>query len=131
MQKFTFKKEERLCSEKLLGLLYKNGSSFLLYPYRFTWMFNPHEQAYPVQVVVGVPKKRFKRSVDRNLLKRRIKECYRLQKQELLYQPLESRGQYLLLGVNYVGKEILEHDHLCARLQKAMALLLTKLGESK
>lgn len=106
---YNFQKEERLCSKRLLDELFTNGSSFLLYPFRVSWeISSDEEQLFPVQVVIGVPKKRFKHSVDRNLIKRRIKEAYRLNKELLLYQPLLQKQTRLILAIHYVGKEA--HD---------------------
>lgn len=106
----TFKKEERLCSTKLLDKLFHNGSSFLLYPYRITWLVNP-EQAVPVQVVIQVSKRRYKRAVDRNLIKRRIRELYRTHKSAELYSFIRAESP-ILLGISYIGKEILTSKEL-------------------
>lgn len=108
VQNFQFKKEERLCSEKLLNELFTNGSSFLCYPFRVTWLpVTTDSQIFPIQVVISVPKKRFKLSVHRNLIKRRIKEAYRLNK-SFIYEVLDQNQQKIVLGLNYVGKEIHE-----------------------
>lgn len=101
----NFTKEERLCSRKLLDLLFKNGSSFLVYPFRVSYLFIPEKNAFPVQVVVNVSKKRFKRAHDRNLIKRRIREAYRLLKSSALYPLLNHPDQLLLLSLQFVGKE--------------------------
>ena len=85
---YTFKKEERLCNKKLIDKLFHNGSSFLCYPYRVSWLAVAEVVEFPVQVLIAVPKKRYKRAIDRNLLKRRIREAYRLNKQEHLYSHL-------------------------------------------
>ena len=103
---FTFKKEERLCSKKLLDGLFSNGSSFLVYPFKVTHLRQTLEVKYPVQVVIVVPKRRFKRANQRNLIKRRIREAYRLHKSELLYPFLQEQKIQLLLSFQYVGKEI-------------------------
>ena len=108
---YTFKKEERLCSKKLLDELFRNGSSFLLYPYRITWKFLPLPENVPVQVVISVPKRKFKRAHDRNLLKRRIKEAYRLHKGELLYPFIKDNVQ-LSLAISYIGKEITNYHFM-------------------
>jgi len=107
MARYTFKKEERLCNKRLLAQLYQSGSSFLLYPYKVVFLpYTPLNA--PVQVVISVSKRRFKKAVERNLLKRRIREAYRLRKAEQLYTFLEDKATGLLLSIQYVGKEI--HD---------------------
>lgn len=123
INKNTFSKEERLCSKKLLTELFTNGSSFLVYPYRITWMAATPEQTMPAQVVIGVSKKKFKRSVDRNLIKRKIKEAYRLNKAELFYSYLISGDKKILLSLNYIGKEILEYSIINTKLKAAFATL--------
>ncbi|RBQ09092.1 ribonuclease P protein component [Pedobacter miscanthi] len=102
---YTFRKEERLCSRKHLDLLFKNGSSFLLYPFRVSYLFIDEPAAVQAQVVINVPKKRYKRAVDRNLLKRRIREAYRLNKQDKLYLPLPADRGLLLFSIQFVGKD--------------------------
>lgn len=102
---YTFRKEERLCSRKHLELLFKNGSSFLLYPFRVSYLFIDQPADVPAQVVINVPKKRYKRAVDRNLLKRRIREAYRLNKQNQLYLPLPTDKGLLLFSIQFVGKD--------------------------
>ena len=101
----TFNKEERLCSRKSLDLLFKNGSSFLLYPFRVSYLLSGSNTSVPVQVVINVPKKRYKRAVDRNLLKRRTREAYRLHKQDHLYNHLNFPDQVLLLSIQFIGKQ--------------------------
>nr|WP_315418887.1 ribonuclease P protein component [uncultured Pedobacter sp.] len=102
---YTFKKEERLCSRKHLDLLFKNGSSFLLYPFRISYLFVDAPANVQAQVVINVPKKRYKRAVDRNLLKRRIREAYRLNKQDKFYMSLPADRGLLLFSIQFVGKD--------------------------
>ena len=118
-----FYKEERLCSKKSLDLLFKNGSSFLLYPFRVTYFFVAEPHQFPAQVVINVAKKRYKHAVDRNLIKRRTREAYRLQKQELLYSFLADKPELLLLSLQYVGKQKYEY----AFFEKKLAQALKKL----
>ena len=123
-----FYKEERLCSKKSLDLLFKKGSSFLLYPYRATFIFDAQPHQFPAQVVINVAKKRYKHAVDRNLIKRRTREAYRLQKNALLYQALANREELLLLGLQYVGKEIYPYTFLEKRLGQLFKKLLVQIN---
>ena len=125
----TFYKEERLCSRKSLDLLFKNGSSFLLYPFRFSYLFVADKPSYPAQVVINVSKKRFRRAHDRNLIKRRTREAYRLHKSEELYPLLTVPGRLLLLSIQYVGKEHHEYVYFEKKLIAAFRKLRTNLAE--
>lgn len=109
---YTFRKEERLCSRKHLELLFKNGSSFLLYPFRVSYIFVEDKIEVPVQVVINVPKKRYKKAVDRNLLKRRIREAYRLNKLERFYSWLPEDKGLLLFSIQFVGKDKYEFSFI-------------------
>ncbi|PWS30128.1 ribonuclease P protein component [Pedobacter paludis] len=113
---YTFKKEERLCSRKYLDLLFKNGSSFLLYPFRISYIFIDLPADVQAQVVINVPKKRYKRAVDRNLLKRRIREAYRLNKQENFYNQLPTDKGLLLFSIQFVGKDKYEFEFIQKKL---------------
>lgn len=124
----TFTKEERLCSKRLLDLLFKNGSSFLLYPYRVSYLFVADDSEVPAQVVINVSKRRYKRAVDRNLIKRRTREAYRLQKQEELYAYLNNPERKLLVALQFVGKQKYEFDFLERKLRAALIKLRSKLS---
>ena len=125
---YTFKKEERLCSKRLLDELFRNGSSFLLYPFRITWSNLSPSLNVPAQVVISVPKRKFKRAHDRNLLKRRIREAYRLHKSEFLY-PFITCDRPISLGVSYVGKDIGDYQFLEKKLILVFERLKSIYGE--
>lgn len=93
--KNSFGKEEKLCSDKDIDLLYKTGHSFLCHPIVIYHL--PQSHLSISKVLVSVSKKKFKRAVDRNLLKRRMREAYRLNK-SILNVPS-------FLGFVYVGNE--------------------------
>jgi ribonuclease P protein component len=72
---YTFKKEERLCSKVLIKKLFDQGAAISQAPFRTLWMETSFEAKVPLQIVISVPKKRFKRAVDRNTIKRQIREA--------------------------------------------------------
>ena len=80
-------------------------------------------QNVPVQVLFAVAKKRYKRAVDRNVLKRRMREAYRLHKQELLYDFLTQADKSITLSISYIGKEINEYKLIEKKMLKLFDLL--------
>lgn len=121
---YTFTKEERLCSKRLIESLFRNGSSFVVYPYRIVLLYRPlvQQDAVPAQCIISVSKRRFRKAVDRNAIKRRIREAYRLQKSEL-YNFLQEHSLHLLLAFQYVGKEKEPYTMLYQRMGKVLTKL--------
>ena len=103
-RRHTFPKEEHLCRKKLIEELFsKQGSSFGVYPLRIVWIKSETSTTAPPQVLISVSKRTFKRAVDRNRLKRLIREAYRLNKYRLTEQP--EGHPIALLGIIFTGKE--------------------------
>ncbi len=120
----TFSKDERLGSHRLISRLFAEGSTIHLKPFRGTWMHASFDGPSPVQVLMGVPKYNFKKAVHRNMIRRRMKEAYRLNK-HLLYDSLNAKRQQLVLSITYTAKEILPFDLI----QGKIILLLQRLTE--
>jgi ribonuclease P protein component len=106
MVRYTLSKQERLCSLKGIEALFKEGQSLAKYPVRLVWqeMDDPEAKEYPVQVMFSVSGKKFPRAVDRNRIKRLMREGYRLYKPTLY--SLLPQGKYYQLALIYTGTEI-------------------------
>ena len=122
-----FRKSERLCSKKDIQSLFEQGKSFGVYPFRLIWLRYDEETISPARIVVSIPKKRFKRAVKRNLLRRRIKESYRLRKGGF-YKELDHLNTKVNFVVIYTGDTVLNYHELD---RKISSLLLRFLKEIK
>ena len=122
MSTYSFSKEEKLCSQKIIGDIFLSGTSFLCYPLKVVWKYEDLHTPYPASVVFSVPKRLFKRAHDRNLLKRQLREIYRYRKQDL-YQGLELNNRKIAMMIVYIAKDKLEFTQL----EDAMTKVITKL----
>lgn len=104
MGSFSFPKSERLYKKKDIQELFDKGSSFYLYPFRVIVQKQPESTIN--QVLFSVSKKNFKRAVDRNLIKRRMREAYRLNKSALPEAPK------LQMAYIYTAKDILDFGQI-------------------
>ena len=122
-KKHGFPKEEHLCRKKLIDELFgKRGSSFGIYPLRLVWLPAAAPTTAPPQVLISVSKRTFKRAVDRNRLKRLIREAYRLNK----FRLLEGGHAVAQLGILYTGKEKSELPLLEKKLNSGLIRLRTE-----
>jgi ribonuclease P protein component len=123
----TFRKAERLCSKIVMEKLFKSGRSFTLFPFRVVWLMEGVASSFPVQVAFAVPKKIFKRAVDRNKLKRRAREAYRKTKHGL-YELLEKRDKKIALLLIYTAKEKLEYEFIANKINLIIERLLNEIS---
>lgn len=105
-ESFRFQKKERLSNKKMIDALFLKGASFHLYPFAVKYLLDPRAEVDCHQVMVSISKKRFKRAVDRNRLKRLIREAYRLNRSHLL--PRDAEHGFFSIAYIYVAKEM--HD---------------------
>lgn len=108
-QRFFFRKKERLSSKRIFTHLFEHGSSLRVGVLKFFYLLDLPENLSdtPVSVAVVAPKRAFKKAPDRNLLKRRMREAYRLNS-HLLYDEVQRSPQNLVLLIKYNIRSIKE-----------------------
>jgi ribonuclease P protein component len=129
--KLTLPKTERLSSKISIDRLFARGQSFVVFPYRVVYTLMPAEGRFAepgAAMLVSVPKKRFKRAVKRNLLRRRSKEAYRLNKLELT-ELLKSAGLHADIAFLYLDKEVRDYDKMEPKMREALQTLARRVGE--
>lgn len=120
----TLVKAERLKSRKIIGKLFAGSDTFAAYPVRAIWIsIDPRKSEFPIQVTVSVPKKNFPSAVLRNRIRRRIREAYRLHKNQL-YAQLEHTEKQFALILLYTGKE----EFPFAEIETSLKRILQKLA---
>jgi len=121
-EKNTFKKEERLKSRKLIESLFADGSVINQFPFRLIYKIGEYNSSDSVsKIAVSVSKRNFKRAVDRNYIKRKLRESFRKNKSSL-YEFLQKNNQNAYFIVIYIAKEDIAYQDI----EKEMRLLLNK-----
>jgi ribonuclease P protein component len=124
----TFRKQERLSGRTLISSLFQEGRS--IQTPGFTIYFKEAEgQVNPARVAFSVPRRLFRRAVDRNLLKRRIREAYRLCKADF-YNRIQKTGKQVTLVIIYRKKEISDFRSIRLSLIEALELVERKLKKN-
>lgn len=116
---FTLKKHEILRSKKIIQELFDNGSSFFLYPFKVFYLPNLTQNTN--QVLFTVSKRYYKRAVDRNLIRRRIREAYRLNKNYLIADQHELFS--LSIALIYISKSKLPYSEIENKLKQVFTRL--------
>lgn len=118
---FSFLKIERLCSKTAIDALFANGKSKTQFPIKLIYKLAEFESPFPIRAMFVVPKKKHKRANKRNIIKRRMREAYRLNKQTL-YNSV-SNSKYDIMFV-YLSNEVSDY----ALIESKMVLLINQMG---
>ncbi len=123
---YRLPKSERLHADKLIKELFNEGSSFFLYPFKVQFLVKNEQGNGTSQVLFSVSKKKIKRAVGRNFVKRRIREAYRLNK-----YLIPSTAPTMSIGFIYVSSELMEFPEIQAKLILALRKLASIVSENQ
>ena len=123
MPDLSLSRSEKLKSKKMISRIFDQGASSFKYPLRLKYMILPtdHVEEAGVKVAFSVPKRRIAKAVHRNLIKRRMKEAYRLNRKELTLK--EEAKHNMLLVFIYQANEILEYTNIEKSVVKLMKII--------
>jgi ribonuclease P protein component len=125
---FSFKKAERLCSKKIIDKLFLEGKSVFSFPVKIVYLETQLPVKVSVQAGFSVGKRNFKRAVQRNLIKRRMREVYRLNKSNFYDAIGEKQVAVFFI---FTGKTIPDYNQIEVAVKKGMKKLLSELNASK
>lgn len=120
MKSNSLHKSERLDKKKLIEKLFGGGArSFSVFPLRVVYLTLDNVQDEHAAILVSVSKRRFKRAVKRNRVKRQIREAYRLNKQPLL-QTLREHNLHIAIAFIYLSDELTDSSLIAERMKTAL-----------
>lgn len=116
----TFSKEERLCSRKIIEQLFGNGQSLFSHPVKLIYIEREaDEKFFPAEAMFVVPKKNFKSAVDRNRLKRQMRESYRLIKNSFYEKCIADKKRFAIAFI-YVAKDFTDYKIISTKINKLL-----------
>lgn len=125
-ERFTLSKEERICSKKLINELFTgNGRSMTAFPLRVVFMKRTIVDDQPhAAMLVSVPKRYFKHAVDRNRVKRQVREAFRRNK-SIITQNLTDDHEAVAMAFVWLTNE----KYPSSEVENRMVRLLTRISE--
>jgi ribonuclease P protein component len=121
--RYTFPKSERLSSKTIIEALFTQGVTIKRYPFVIKYLPLREPQDKVTQVLFSVSKRNFKRAVDRNKIKRLMREAYRLNK-----APLAALSKKYAVAYIYTARKILPFSEISAKLKDSILRLEQELS---
>ena len=121
---YSYNKNEKLKSRKMLNQLFAEGKSFSVFPVKVFFLPMHFANNRPINAGVGVSARNFKKAVDRNRIKRLLRECYRLNKLSL-HTTITGKNKPMAVFFLYIGKDMPDYTIL----NEKMKAVLNKLEE--
>jgi ribonuclease P protein component len=125
--KFSFNKKEKLKSKKLIEQLFANGQSVSAFPLRLIFMPTTFSDGVMAKAGVSVSKRQFKTAVDRNRIKRLMREVYRLNKANY-FNNISTPYAFMIL---YIGKDKPTLTQIETRMNHLFEKFLKKVSETE
>jgi len=122
---YTFKKKERLSLQREIDGLFNHGAAFISYPLRIVYLKQKSLSGEMVSVLISVPKRKIKLAVNRNRLKRLIREAYRINKISLI-KHCEEKESGFLIAFLFIGNELFGLKEIEEAMKKALVILKEK-----
>ncbi len=126
---FTFDKNERLSGTKRIDTLFKEGKSFISYPLRVIYLIHEQSSEAKCSILVSVPKKRIKKAVHRNRIKRLVRESYRLNR--ALINKLELDQQPIDVAFIYVKDTATNFNEIDKAIKKALNQIAVRIKKNE
>ena len=124
----TFPLKEHLKSKKIIERVYAGGTSVTSFPLRAVFIeLLPEEQEPTATILISVAKKRFRHAVDRNLVKRRIREAYRTSKHTFI-EALENNGKKIAVAILYIDTRHNSTAFIKRKMEKLLEGIVKKNG---
>jgi len=119
---FGYNKYEKLKSRKLIKQLFEDGKAISVFPLRLVYLKTNHDGKYLLQTGVSVSKRNFKLAVDRNRIKRMMREVYRLNKAKF-YNSISEKYIFMFI---YLGKKEMDYHKLDKKMNELIDSFLNK-----
>jgi ribonuclease P protein component len=121
--RYTFRNEEKLKKKILISELFASGKSASVFPLKMIYLQNDHDSPFKIQAGVSVSKRNFKRAVDRNRIKRLMRESYRKNKY-LMYND-EDTKKHIMMFI-YQGKDEVSYELMEEKMTQLIEKFLQK-----
>ena len=128
MQRNTFPLKEHLKSKRVIEQVYANGASVTSFPLRAIFIEQSQEEQEPTAaILINVAKKRFRHAVDRNLVKRRIREAYRTSKHPFI-EALQNNNKKMAVAIIYIDNKHNSTSFIKKKMIKLLDGIIAKAG---
>lgn len=128
MSSQSFQRNEKLKGRKNTDRIFREGKTFLIYPVKVFYVLESVDGTVELKAGVGAGTRNFKKAVDRNRIKRLLRECFRKEKPALQSALLQSNKTMLVFFL-YIGKEMPDHLLLRRKMKKITQTLIDRINE--